>query len=44
MLNGVAHWIKGSAFIWLGFFTLARWAGAFADIGWVRCSLYAIRG
>ncbi|GAB7366427.1 hypothetical protein MBLNU230_g8224t1 [Neophaeotheca triangularis] len=34
MLNGVAHWIKGSAFIWLGFFTLARWAGAFADIGW----------
>lgn len=35
MLNGLAHWIKGGAFVWVGIFTLGRWAGAFGDIGWV---------
>lgn len=35
MLNGIAHWIKGGVFLWLGIFNLGRWCGCFADIGWV---------
>ena len=35
MLNGIAHWIKGAVFVWLGIFTLGRWSGAFGEIGWV---------
>lgn len=34
LLNGLAHWIKGGVFFWLGLFTLGRWAGSFADLGW----------
>lgn len=32
--GGLAHWIKGGVFFWLGLFTLGRWAGSFADLGW----------
>jgi len=35
MLNGLAHWIKGSVFVWFGMLTLGRWSGAFGAIGWV---------
>ncbi|KAL8405138.1 hypothetical protein RB594_009868 [Gaeumannomyces avenae] len=34
ILSGLAHWIKGGVFFWLGLVTLGRWAGAFADLGW----------
>lgn len=34
VFNGLAHWIKGSIFLWYGVFTLGRWMGAFADLGW----------
>jgi hypothetical protein len=30
----LAHWIKGGIFFWLGLFTLGRWSGAFAEVGW----------
>ena len=33
--SGLAHFIKGGVFFWYGILTLARWAGCFADIGWV---------
>ncbi|KAJ4291564.1 hypothetical protein N0V88_006162 [Collariella sp. IMI 366227] len=32
--DGLAHWIKGGVFFWLGIFTLGRWAGCFGEIGW----------
>lgn len=32
--SGLAHWIKGGVFFWLGLVTLGRWAGAFGDLGW----------
>ncbi|CAG9956121.1 unnamed protein product [Clonostachys rosea f. rosea IK726] len=32
--SGLAHWIKGGIFFWLGLFTLGRWSGAFAEVGW----------
>ncbi|KAF2433672.1 hypothetical protein EJ08DRAFT_668669 [Tothia fuscella] len=34
LLNGLAHWVKGSIFFWYGLLTLGRWMGAFADFGW----------
>lgn len=32
--SGLAHWIKGGVFFWLGLFTLGRWSGSFAELGW----------
>ncbi|KAK7426326.1 hypothetical protein QQZ08_007227 [Neonectria magnoliae] len=32
--NGLAHWVKGGVFFWLGLFTLGRWSGSFAEVGW----------
>ncbi|KAI6355316.1 hypothetical protein MCOR25_008250 [Pyricularia grisea] len=34
IFSGLAHWIKGGVFFWLGILTLGRWTGAFAEIGW----------
>lgn len=34
VFNGLAHFIKGSIFIFYGIFTLSRWLGSFADLGW----------
>ncbi|KAK3384791.1 hypothetical protein B0H63DRAFT_170871 [Podospora didyma] len=34
IFTGLAHWIKGGVFFWLGIFTLGRWAGSFGDLGW----------
>ncbi|KAK7428871.1 hypothetical protein QQZ08_004641 [Neonectria magnoliae] len=34
IFNGIAHWIKGGVFFWLGIFTLGRWCGCFAEMGW----------
>lgn len=34
MFGGLAHWIKGGVFVWLGLFTLGRWCGSFAELGW----------
>ncbi|KAK4642022.1 hypothetical protein QC761_506050 [Podospora bellae-mahoneyi] len=34
IFSGLAHWIKGGVFVWLGWWTLARWAGSFGDLGW----------
>ncbi|KAG9570689.1 hypothetical protein KCU71_g1980, partial [Aureobasidium melanogenum] len=34
MFGGLAHWIKGGVFVWLGLFTLGRWCGSFAEWGW----------
>lgn len=34
IFNGLAHWIKGGVFVWLGLFTLGRWAGSFGELGW----------
>lgn len=36
VFSGLAHFIKGGLFFWYGILTLGRWAGCFADIGWVR--------
>ena len=38
IFSGLAHWIKGGVFFWLGIFTLGRWAGSFGDLGWVSLS------
>jgi hypothetical protein len=35
IFSGLAHFIKGGVFFWFGILTLGRWAGCFADIGWV---------
>ncbi|KKA27198.1 hypothetical protein TD95_002099 [Thielaviopsis punctulata] len=32
--SGLAHWIKGGIFFWLGLLTLGRWSGSFGDFGW----------
>ncbi|KAM0348289.1 hypothetical protein ACHAPU_004257 [Fusarium lateritium] len=32
--NGLAHWVKGGVFFWLGIFTLGRWTGSFGELGW----------
>ncbi|CAK7272866.1 hypothetical protein SEPCBS57363_005365 [Sporothrix epigloea] len=34
IFSGLAHWIKGGVFFWLGIFTLGRWAGCFGEWGW----------
>ena len=34
VFGGLAHWIKGGIFFWLGLFTLGRWAGSFGELGW----------
>lgn len=34
IFSGLAHWIKGSVFFWLGLLTLGRWSGSFGDLGW----------
>ncbi|KAK4124153.1 hypothetical protein N657DRAFT_378710 [Parathielavia appendiculata] len=34
IFSGLAHWIKGGVFFWLGVFTLGRWAGSFGELGW----------
>ncbi|KAH6614735.1 hypothetical protein B0J18DRAFT_306625 [Chaetomium sp. MPI-SDFR-AT-0129] len=34
IFSGLAHWIKGGVFFWLGILTLGRWAGSFGDLGW----------
>lgn len=34
IFNGLAHWVKGGVFFWLGLFTLGRWCGSFGDLGW----------
>jgi Protein of unknown function (Ytp1) len=34
VLNGLAHFIKGGVFFWLGIFTIGRWAGCFSAQGW----------
>jgi hypothetical protein len=34
VLTGLAHFIKGGIFFWIGVLTVGRWAGAFADLGW----------
>lgn len=35
IFSGLAHFIKGSVFFWFGIVALGRWAGCFAEIGWV---------
>lgn len=35
IFSGLAHWIKGGVFFWLGIFTLGRWSGSFGELGWV---------
>ena len=35
VFSGLAHFVKGGVFFWYGILTLGRWAGCFADIGWV---------
>ncbi|SPO05088.1 related to YTP1 [Cephalotrichum gorgonifer] len=34
IFGGLAHWIKGGVFFWIGIFTLGRWSGSFGDLGW----------
>ncbi|KAH8657264.1 hypothetical protein BGZ61DRAFT_371541 [Ilyonectria robusta] len=34
IFGGLAHWIKGGVFVWLGLFTLGRWSGSFGELGW----------
>lgn len=34
IFGGLAHWVKGGVFFWLGLFTLGRWSGSFAEFGW----------
>ncbi|RSL81972.1 hypothetical protein BHE90_007332 [Fusarium euwallaceae] len=34
VFNGLAHWIKGGVFFWLGVFNLGRWSGSFGELGW----------
>ncbi|KAK4136168.1 hypothetical protein BT67DRAFT_375348 [Trichocladium antarcticum] len=34
IFSGLAHWIKGGVFLWLGILTLGRWAGSFGELGW----------
>ncbi|KUI52520.1 hypothetical protein VP1G_10440 [Cytospora mali] len=34
VFTGLAHWIKGGIFFWLGIFTLGRWSGSFGELGW----------
>ncbi|KAJ6439962.1 integral membrane protein [Purpureocillium lavendulum] len=34
IFSGLAHWIKGGVFFWLGLLTLGRWSGSFGELGW----------
>lgn len=34
IFSGLAHWIKGGVFFWIGILTLGRWSGCFGDLGW----------
>ncbi|KAK1839515.1 integral membrane protein [Colletotrichum chrysophilum] len=34
IFSGLAHWIKGGIFFWLGLLTLGRWTGSFGELGW----------
>ncbi|KAJ3499778.1 hypothetical protein NLG97_g78 [Lecanicillium saksenae] len=34
IFGGLAHWIKGGVFFWLGLFNLGRWSGSFSELGW----------
>lgn len=34
IFSGLAHFVKGGIFFWYGLFTLGRYFGAFADLGW----------
>ncbi|KAI1262013.1 hypothetical protein F5Y18DRAFT_419159 [Xylariaceae sp. FL1019] len=34
IFSGLAHWIKGGIFFWLGILTLGRWSGSFGELGW----------
>ncbi|KAK1753509.1 protein YTP1 [Echria macrotheca] len=34
IFSGLAHWIKGGIFFWLGIVTLGRWSGSFGELGW----------
>ncbi|POR33948.1 Putative membrane protein C3B8.06 [Tolypocladium paradoxum] len=34
IFSGLAHWVKGGVFFWLGLFTLGRWSGSFGELGW----------
>ncbi|OAR01334.1 hypothetical protein LLEC1_07634 [Akanthomyces lecanii] len=34
IFEGLAHWIKGGVFFWLGLFNFGRWSGSFAELGW----------
>ena len=43
VFSGLAHFIKGGVFLWYGILTLGRWAGCFADIGWVSRLVYRLR-
>jgi hypothetical protein len=35
VFSGIAHFSKGAVFFWYGILTLGRWAGSFANLGWV---------
>ncbi|KAI0475015.1 hypothetical protein GGR56DRAFT_491399 [Xylariaceae sp. FL0804] len=34
VFSGLAHWIKGGVFFWMGLLTLGRWSGCFGELGW----------
>ncbi|KAM0249378.1 hypothetical protein ACHAQJ_009094 [Trichoderma viride] len=34
IFSGLAHWIKGGIFFWMGLLTLGRWSGSFYESGW----------
>ncbi|KAL6877241.1 hypothetical protein HDV57DRAFT_139197 [Trichoderma longibrachiatum] len=34
IFSGLAHWIKGGIFFWMGLLTLGRWSGSFHEAGW----------
>ncbi|OHE98536.1 hypothetical protein CORC01_06157 [Colletotrichum orchidophilum] len=34
IFSGLAHWVKGGIFFWLGLLTLGRWTGSFGEFGW----------
>jgi hypothetical protein len=34
VFSGMAHFVKGGIFFWIGILAIGRWAGAFADLGW----------
>ncbi|KAL7790381.1 hypothetical protein V8C37DRAFT_384944 [Trichoderma ceciliae] len=34
IFSGLAHWIKGGVFFWMGLLTLGRWSGSFHESGW----------